>query len=494
MIEQLPIINLILLLTTALVIPLFKKQRFMVTLILSFVVLFIVWLSALYLLYHVNTTGAFYYRFGGYSPTIGLELLINPFSALFTFFVITLLMIIFIYSTADASDGIHEREYGRYYILMFILLFAMFGIIYTNDLFNTYVFMEILSITTCAIISIKRKKKNYAAAFRYVMLNEMGSLSYLFGVALLYMVTGYTNIELVFQGVQDVWVIYPTNIIIAAIFMIVGLGLKAAIFPLHIWLPDAHSAAPSSSSAILSAIVVKVYLIILVKVLFSVFGITIIEALHIPSLLMVIGAVGIVMGSFFAIAQHDIKRMLGYSSVAQIGYIVLGIGLASSLGLRIAFYHVFSHGIMKSVLFLSVGAVIYQRNVRKVTAYNGIGYMMPLSIGMFTLAALGMIGIPLTSGFISKFNLGIAALDGGQGIYIIILVVSGILNAIYYLPIIIAAFLRENPENQIYVSKDKVPLLMIMPILILGAFIVIIGVYPAIIFDLVDSAVSTFSF
>ncbi len=492
MVEQLPIINLLLLLLTALIIPLFKNSNFKLTLSLNFIVLLLVWSISLYLLYYVNTQGAFYYRFGGYNPIIGLELLIDSFSTLITFFIMTMVLLIFVYSTSDATDGIHQKEYGRYYTLMFILLFSMYGIIYTNDLFNKYVFMEILSITTCSIISIKRKKQNYTAAFRYVMLNEIGSLSYLFGVALLYMVTGFTNIDLVAGALENAWQVHPTNIIIAIGFMMIGLGLKAAIFPFHIWLPDAHASAPSASSAILSAVVVKVYLMVFVKILYRVYGIEILQALNIPTMIMFIGAVGVVMGSFFAIAQNDIKRMLGYSSVAQIGYIVIGIGLASSMGLSVAIFHVFSHGMMKTVLFLSVGAVIYQRNTRKITSFNGVGYMMPLSMGAFSIAALGMIGIPLTSGFISKLNLGLASLDAGSGPYILVFIVSGILNAIYYLPIMIAAFLRDNPENQTHVTKDKVPVLMLAPIVFIALLIVGIGIYPNGLMTLIEHAVNTF--
>ncbi|MCR3905971.1 MAG: monovalent cation/H+ antiporter subunit D family protein [Tenericutes bacterium] len=490
MIEQLPIINLLLLLSAALVIPLFKKRAFTLTLVLGFIVLLLVFASSVVLLIHVNSNGAFYYRFGNYTGFIGIELLIDSFSVFFTTFILFLTMLIYIYSCGDATDGIHEKEYGRYYILLFILLFSMFGIIYTNDLFNTYVFMEILAITTCSIISIKRKKENYTASFRYVMLNEIGSLSYLFGVALLYMITGYTNIELVFTTLQDIWHIYPSNIIIAIGFMVVGIGIKAAIFPFHIWLPDAHSHAPSSSSAILSAIVVKVYLLIMIKVLFRVFGIDILQAFNLPMIIMIIAGFGMIMGSFFALAQKDVKRMLGYSSVAQIGYIVLGIGLMTYIGLTAAFFHIISHGLMKAALFLCVGAIIYYKKIRNVNQFDGIGYKMPLTLVVFSIAALGMIGIPLTSGFISKLNLGVAALASGQIVFIVIIVISGLLNAMYYLPIMISAFLK-GKKNEESTGIEKIPKTMLVPILILGALILFLGIYPNIISSLLEAAANT---
>ena len=489
MIEQLPIINMLVFLMAALIIPLLNRRVFSWTLVLGFIVLLSVFISSIVLLVHVNTVGEFYYRFGNYLSFIGIEFKIDAFSTLFTTFIVGLTMLIYLYSCGDATDGIAEAEYGRYYILLFILMFSIFGIIYTNDLFNAYVFMEILSLTSCSIISIKRKKENYTAAFRYVMLNEVGSLSYLFGIALLYMVTGYTNITLVFESIQDVWAVYPANIMTAVGFMIVGIGIKAAVFPFHIWLPDAHSHAPSSSSAILSAIVVKVYLLLMVKVLFRVFGIDILKALDIPVILMIIAGFGMIMGSFFALAQKDVKRMLGYSSVAQIGYILLGIAFMTHIGLSAAFFHIISHGLMKAALFLTVGAIIYYQRVRRIDQFDGMGYKMPLSMIVFSIAALGMIGIPPTIGFISKLNLGLAALDNGMMIFIVIIVVSGLLNAMYYLPIMISAFLKGEKVDKIS-GTEKIPKVMIIPIVILGLLILVLGVYPDLIYSFIENAVN----
>jgi len=492
MIEQLPIINLLLLLTMALVIPLFKKRSINTTTTIGFIVLVVVLISSILILNHVHVNGSFVYRFGNYSNVFGIELLINSFSAFFTLFIIALVIPVYLYSTGDATEGVAEKEYGRYYILLFILLFALLGIVYTNDLFNTYVFMEILAITTCSIISIKRKKENYTSAFRYVMLNELGSLSYLFGVALLYMITGYTNIDLVSQSLQGVWQLYQANIITAIGFMVVGIGIKAAIFPFHIWLPDAHSTAPSSSSAILSAIVIKAYVLLLVKVMFRVFGFDILDSFSIPGIITVIGATGMIMGSVFAIAQKDIKRMLGYSSVAQVGYMVLGLGLMSVLGMKAAFFHIVSHGMMKAALFLSVGIIIFHKKVRKVEDFIGLAYQMPFTMVVFSIAALGLIGIPITSGFVSKLNLGLAIMDSGQWFFIAILILSGLLNAIYYLPIIINAFLKSRTETPQLMHLEKVPILMVVSCFFLGFAILAVGLFPNALLGLIEAAVQSF--
>jgi multicomponent Na+:H+ antiporter subunit D len=481
MIEQLPVLNMLAFLGTGLAIPLLKRFPFRLTMILGFVVLSAVLVSSGFVLSEVGRNGAFAYRFGGYEGRIGIELMIDGFSAFFSLFVVTIILLIYVYSCGDATEGIHEKEYGRYYILLFVMLFAMLGIIYTNDLFNTYVFIEILSITSCAIISIKRKKENYAAAFRYMMFNEMGSLSFLLGVALLYMITGYTNIDLVAAGIREQWTAYPFNVTMALSFMIVGFGIKSAIFPFHVWLPDAHSTAPTSSSAILSGIVIKVYALILIKMLFRVFGVEVMAGLNVPWLLMGMAAFGMILGSVFALAQKDVKRMLGYSSVAQIGYIVMAAGLFSALGLRAAFFHIVSHALMKAALFLAVGIVIYDRKIRHVRAFAGLGPILPVALGVFAVAALGMIGIPGTSGFISKLYLAIALLDGGFGLLIAVVIASAALNAMYYLPILIDSYLRENPAEPPPPGSprvERVPAAMLAPVAALGAAIILLGFYP----------------
>ena len=491
MVNQLPIFNMLILLTMALLIPLFRKRNFNMTLILGFIMLMLVFISSVFILIEVVNQGAIIYQFGGHNSKIGIEFKIDLLAAIIALFVVSLSMVIYLYSCGDQTEGVEEKEFGRYYILLFILLFSLFGLLYTNDLFNSYVFMEILSITTCSIISIKRKKETYTSAFRYVMLNEIGSLSYLFGVALLYMITGYTNIDWVSSVIQSSWQNFAPNIIIALGFMIIGVGIKAAIFPFHIWLPDAHAAAPSSSSATLSAIVVKVYIIVLIKLLFRVFGMEILTQFHISTILLIIAGLGMILGSMFAIAQKDIKRMLGYSSVSQIGYIVMGIALFSSLGLASSVFHIISHGLMKAALFLSVGVIIFEKKIKKREAFSGLAYQMPITMSVFTIAALGMIGIPLTSGFISKLNLGIAALDHQQGYLIIIVILSGLLNVIYYLPIIISAFLKNKPEGMERVKIEKIPWTMMTAMVILAIGILFFGIFPGTTMELITKAVAT---
>ncbi|KAB3534156.1 monovalent cation/H+ antiporter subunit D family protein [Alkaliphilus pronyensis] len=486
-----PIYSIVLLLTASVLIPLlnieFKKIKLFLVSVLA-----IAWLLTLKALLYVYKVGSFTYNFGNWNEAIGVQLLVNEFSAFMSLFILTLSLLILIYSFKDMEHVINNHKLNDYYTLVFILIFSMIGITYTNDLFNMYVFMEILSLTSCSIVSIKNKKETYMSSFRYLVISTIGSLSILFGIAMLYMVTGHLNIGKSYEIISVAWQLFPTNILTAVGFILTGLAIKAAMFPLHVWLPDAHSSAPSASSALLSSLVVKVYIFSAYKILFNVLGETIVNALGIPAFITFFAAMGMIMGSVFAIGQKDIKRVLAYSSVAQLGYIFLGLGLVSTDGLAASMFHIISHGLMKSALFLSAGAIIYYKDKRNINDLDGIGYEMPITMLVFTVAALGMIGIPGINGFMSKIYLSFAVLGADKPIYLILILVSSFLNAIYYLPIIISAFLKESKERKNIMVLDKLPKTMIVPMVILALGSLILGFYPHLIMEAIEKAVPTF--
>jgi multicomponent Na+:H+ antiporter subunit D len=492
MIRHIPILVQVSLLAAAVLIPLFKKNKAGKSKLLTIVLLAVASSFLMVSLLDVQQNGAFVYNFGNYDSYIGIQYTVNAFSTFMAFFVITLALLIMIFSTKDIDHEISQASISQYYTLVLILLFSMIGMIYTNDLFNMYVFMEILSLTSCAIISIKSKKENYLAALRYLILNTIGSLSVLFGIALLYMVSGHLNMSMMFQSISMIWQLYPTNILIATGFMLTGFAIKAAVFPLHIWLPDAHSTAPTPSSALLSSLVVKIYVFAVYKLLFDVLGKDIVVALGIPAVISIFAAAGMLFGSIFAIGQKDIKRMLAYSSVAQIGYIFLGLSLMTEAGLAAGLFHVVSHGLMKTALFLSAGSIIYYRNKRDIRDLDGIGYSMPITMTVFTIAALGMIGIPGTNGFMSKLYLSFAVLGAGRPLFLAVILASSYLNAVYYLPIIISAFLKEPKEKGVVASVEFLPLPMLFTLVVVGFLCLLTGFYPQLIMDFVTQAAKIF--
>lgn len=487
-----PVYILMLLLIFAVTIPLQRKsygRRFQ---ILMVSVLGIAWIMALLELLMVLWDAPYSYTFGSYPAGIGIEFLVDEFSALMTLVVLTLSILIIIYSLKDLEHEIESSRMYSYYTLVFLLIFSMIGMIFTNDMFNLYVFMEILSITSVAIIAIKKKKDTLMASMKYLMMGAIGSVTVLMGIALIYMVTGQLNMSAINEEISAVWRLYPRNILLAMGFMITGFSIKAAIFPLHNWLPDAHSTAPTPSSALLSGLVVKAYIFSIAKIMYRVVGKNISVDIGIADYLIIFAVLSMMMGSVFALTQRDIKRRLAYSSVSQIGYIFLGLALASEMGFSAALFHVVSHAFMKSALFLSAGSIIYLTGKRDVKNLDGIGYEMPITMTVFSIGVLGMIGIPGTSGFMSKWYLGLAVLDAGHPELLIVLLLSSFLNALYYLPIIVSAFLRESPGRPLEMHRDGIPGTMKVSMVLVAVGSLVIGLFPHLVMDIIQQAVPTF--
>ena len=487
-----PVYILMLLLVFAVTIPLQRKpygRRFQ---LLMVSVLGIAWIMALLELLKVLWDAPYSYTFGSYPAGIGIEFLVDEFSALMTLVVLTLSLFIIIYSLKDLEHEIESSRMYSYYTLVFLLIFSMIGMIFTNDMFNLYVFMEILSITSVAIIAIKKKKDTLMASMKYLMMGAIGSVTVLMGIALIYMVTGQLNMSAINEEISAVWRLYPRNILLAMGFMITGFSIKAAIFPLHNWLPDAHSTAPTPSSALLSGLVVKAYIFSIAKIMYRVVGKNISVDIGIADYLIIFAVLSMMMGSVFALTQRDIKRRLAYSSVSQIGYIFLGLALASEMGFSAALFHVVSHAFMKSALFLSAGSIIYLTGKRDVKNLDGIGYEMPITMTVFSIGVLGMIGIPGTSGFMSKWYLGLAVLDAGHPELLIVLLLSSFLNALYYLPIIVSAFLRESPGRPLEMHRDGIPGTMKVSMVLVALGSLVIGLFPHLVMDVIQQAVPTF--
>lgn len=489
---QFPLYILFILLMAAVIIPLITKKLDFKSNIVIVGSLLATWFMTLITFRDVLNNGSYLHNVSNWGSKIGVQFRIDEFSMFMTLFILTLAIIIVIFSIKDIQHEVSERQIPLYYSLVFLLLMGMVGITITNDLFNTYVFMEILALTSCGIISIKNKRENYMASFRYLMLNTLASVSFLFGVALLYMVTGQLNMIEIANAIPQVWELYPTNLLLSLGLILTGLAIKAAVFPLHIWLPDAHSTAPTPSSALLSGLVVKVYIFTAMKLLFRVIGIDIITELSIPDVITYFALVGMIMGSIFAIGQKDIKRLLAYSSVAQIGYIFLGIGLGTQAGLQASLFHVTTHALMKSLLFLTAGSIIYKTGKRNIKDLSGIGYQMPITMGLFSIGALGMIGVPGINGFMSKWYIGLAVLEAGHPLYLGFILFSSFLNAMYYMPIIIAAFLMGNQEKSKNIEKNELPKSMLIPMGLLGFLCILIGFFPQLIMDIVEIIVPTF--
>jgi multicomponent Na+:H+ antiporter subunit D len=491
MMRHLPVIIVLLPLFTAIMTPLLPKRKELIFILSMIALSFMLGLAVISFM-DVNQSGLFTYVFGNYAPNIGIEFKIDGLIAFLVVFIVFLAWVITLYSFKSIQKEIKEHQVSAYYSLVMLMLFSVMGMLYTNDLFNMYVFMEILSITSTAIISIQHRKENFLASFRYLMLSSIGSLTILLGLAFLYMVSGQLNMDAMRVLMPSIWVLYPTNVVLAVGFILSGFAIKSAMFPLHVWLPDAYTYAPNSSSAYLASFVGKVYMVSMIKFMFRVIGVDIIEALNIDNFILIMAALGMILGSIFAIGQKDIKRLLAYSSVAQVGYVFMGLGLLSEAGLAAAVFHIVSHALMKSALFLSAGSMMYVTGKRRLNQFDGIGFRMPITMVIFAIAAAGMVGIPGVSGFMSKIYLGLALIGDRHPIYLSLILLSSFLNAIYFMPILISAFLKESPEQKNQLQKDPLPKTMVISMVFLAIAMLVVGYFPQTIMHIIEAAVGLY--
>ncbi|EEG78153.1 complex I subunit 5 family protein [Dethiobacter alkaliphilus] len=443
-------------------------------------------LASLYMVWQVMTTGPFTYEMGNWPPPWGIELTVDYLAAFASATLSALGLIILFYGTKDLLHELKEGVVGWYYTLYLLLMASMLGMVLTNDLFNLFVFVEICAIASCGIISIKESRECIEAAFKYLVLSAVGSGCILLAIAMIYMVTGHLNFVFVSGALQEAMYLYPYNLLAALALLLTGLGVKAALFPLHVWLPDAHSSAPSPSSAVLSGLVIKVYAIVMIKLLYKVFPAEMLGMVPVMEILLWMSTLAIVIGSMFAIVQDDIKKMLAYSSIAQIGYVFLGVALMSETALTGGILHILNHAIMKAMLFLSAGAFIYCTGTRKLSQLKGIGHTMLIPTVAFSIGAFAMVGIPITNGFISKWYLALGSLDIGRPFFAAVILISSLLNGIYYLPIIVNAFFGE-PEGRVAEPK-KLPLQMSAPLVLLAFGVIWFGVFPSTVLGVVTRA------
>jgi len=427
-------------------------------------------LMAILLTAEVSRSGPLLYHMGGWPPPYGIELKVDPLRSYALLVILGVSLWIFVYALKDLSHELRIYVIGWYYTLFAILVASMAAIALTNDLFNLFVLMEICTIAACGIISIKEDRECLEASFKYLILSAMGTGCYLLGVAMLYMATGYLNFDLLNGALTEAFSLYPRNIFTAAALFIVAFGTKSALFPLHVWLPDAHASAPSPSSAMLSGLVIKVFAIALFLIFYQVFPREILNAVPLTEIVLWLAAAGVMFGSIYAMLQADLKMMLAYSSIGQIGFIFLGLGLDQELAITGGLYHVMVHAITKAMLFMSAGVIIYTTGVRKIKDLAGIGRALPITMLAFTVGSASMIGLPGTGGLISKWYLALGALEAGRPLFVLVILASSLLNAVYYMPIIISAFMH---QGEFEYKVRPVPNMMKIP-LIIGALAVII--------------------
>lgn len=434
------------------------------------------------------------YNVGGWPPPWGIRISIDPLTAFMMVLVTGIGLLVLIYALYEMS---HEKRLMNpisqsWYLTAYLLLISgMMGMIVTDDLFNLYVFIEVTGLCAVALVAAQDDKPSTEAAFKYLMLATLGSGFIMAGIGLVYITTGHLNMRYVTTALITARGNYPQVLWVALSFFVAGFGVKTALFPLHVWLPDAYSSAPSPSSAVLAGLVSKSYIFGLIKVMYFCFYHVLLARFLIPPVLLALGATGVIVGSLFAIIQPDIKRRLAYSSVGQIGYIYLALGLNTRLGMVAAMFHVLSHAMMKSGLFLAAGGIQYRTGKRNIWDFAGLGKAMPITMGAFTVLAFSMIGIPMLSGFVSKWYLLTGALEAGDPFLVVIILVGSLLAAAYLLPVVWRAYFVASDDVVLEQETKETPWPMLVPLLVLVATTIFFGVAPSLALDLIERALET---
>jgi multicomponent Na+:H+ antiporter subunit D len=423
--------------------------------------------AALGLLREVLTVGPVRHTLGGWAAPIGIEFVVDGLSAFMLTVVTSVALLVALFARESVRRETPEREVA-FYGMTLVLLLGLTGLVLTGDLFNLYVFIEISALSSYALVSVGDDRAA-VSAFRYVLLGTIGASFYLLGVGFLYLLTGSLNMADIARLLPSI----ADNPVVAVslAMMVAGIGLKMALFPLHGWLPDAYTFASSTATALIAPVMTKVSAYVLIRLLFFVYGADLaVDRLAATSVIAWLSAAGIVAASLMAIAQTDVKRMLAWSSVAQLGYIGVGIGLATPLALVGAMLHVLNHATMKCCLFLVSGSVAMQTGRLRVAEWAGLGRAMPWTFAAFTVAAVAMVGLPPTNGFFSKWYLVLGSVQGHAGVLGVVIVASSLLTAGYMFRLIERVWTAPAPAE-----AAEPAMLTRLPALVLGVAIIVLG-------------------
>ena len=421
----------------------------------------------------VQEQGVIQYALGGWVAPYGIEYRLDALNSFVLCIVSGVASVVLPFGAGAHSPAVPEGRESMYYAVFLLCICGLLGIAVTGDLFNVFVFLEISSLSAYTLIALGKGRRALRAAFTYLAMGTLGGTFFLLGVGLLYQVTGTLNmVDLTsrFGGALD-----SRTVMVATAFLTVGTGIKLAVFPLHQWLPNAYTYAPSKVSAFLAATATKVSFYVLARTVFCILGAGyVFGTLHLDRLLLVLALAAMFIGSLAAIYQTNIKRLLAYSSIAQIGYMTLGLSMGNDAGLTGSVLHLFNHALMKGGLFLVVACVSFRLGSVAIEDWRGLGKKMPWSSAAFVVGGMSLIGVPGTVGFVSKWYLVLGALAKGWFAVAALILLSSFLALVYVWRVVEVLFLREPAiENPV----QEAPWSMRLPTWVLIGGTVVFGLY-----------------
>jgi len=484
MLAQAPILVVVIPLISAFLCPLIGLWRKTLCYYWTVLALLLCALASLDILFAVMRDGTIHYRLGGWPPPFGIEYVVDHLNAMMLVVVSLISLVAAIYSKRNVEGELPERI-AYFYTVFLLQVTGFLGIVITGDLFNLYVFLEIASLAGYALIAVGEDGAPLAC-FRYIVMGTIGACFYLLGIGYIYIVTGSLNMADVSHLLPA---LYHSKVIVTAIaFLLSGLAVKMALFPLHVWLPDAYTKAPSAASALIAPLMTKISLYVMIRILFTVFKPQLsVELLPLSGIMVWSGFAAICGGAIMALAQSDFKRMLCYVVVAEVGYVVGGVGLSNSTAMKGAILHILNDAVMTAGLFSVAGIIMYKMKSHKLSDFEGLFKKMPFTMSAFVIGALSIIGIPPTCGFFSKWYLIQGAVIAGHWAFVVALLGSSLVNVILFFRIIeIGYVIREFHGGYAHnIGRDEIideaPFSMLAPTVAIAIAIIVMGLYNQVI-------------
>ncbi len=432
--------------------------------IFAILVSFAAFLISCGLLSQVLNHGTLIYEMGGWAAPWGIEYRIDLLNGYLLLLITGVSTVVLVAAQSSISRELPENRHTFFYTAYLLCLTGLLGILATGDAFNLFVFLEISALSSYTLIALGNDRRALTASYQYLIMGTIGATFIIIGVGLMYMMTGTLNMHDLAQRLPE---IYKSKTVLSAFgFFIVGVCLKLALFPLHLWLPNAYAFAPSIATAFLAATSTKVAVYVLIRYIFSIFGIEFVTtSIPLSEIFLGLGLAGIFAASINAIYQLNIKRLFAYSSVAQIGYMILGLAIGTQLGLTATLLHMFNHALMKGALFLAIGAVVYRISSSQLNHLAGLGKKMPWTMAAIVTGGLSLIGVPLTVGFVSKWYLVVALLDKGWWPVAVLVLLSSLLAVVYVWRLV--EWIYFTPPRIILDEVEEAPLSQLIPIWLL---------------------------
>ncbi|CAB1055603.1 Na(+) H(+) antiporter subunit D [Olavius sp. associated proteobacterium Delta 1] len=485
MVQHLPVIIVIAPLLTSFVIFFTGWWNKRISYPLALAAMSICLLSSVGILNSVIVNGTISYWLGGWKPPWGIEYRIDHLNAVMLVLVSVLSLLATVHAKKSVERELPEKT-ALFWSLFVLLITGLLGICITADLFNLFVLLEVASLSGYALIAMGEKKATYAS-FRYIVIGTVGASFYLLGVGYLYIASGSLNMADLSQLLPKLY--HFKTVLVGFAFILIGLSIKMALFPLHGWLPDAYTYAPSAVSAAVAPLMTKVMAYVIIRIMFTVYRAEFpISMLRVNDVMVWFGTLAILFGAVMALSQSDFKRMLSYVIIAEIGYIFGGIGVANTIALKGAIFHIVNDAMMVACLFMVASLLMYKTNGHRIADFKGIFRTMPITAFIFTVGALAVIGVPPTCGFFSKWYLLLGGIKAHQWGFVAALLVSTLINVALFFRIFDKGLFVHAQKK---VADDKgsaddprtgeAPLSMLLPAFVLAIVIVLVGIFNQVI-------------